>query len=185
MSTSRVASGETKLDTTRDEFGEVLVPAGAPSGLFTVADADSLVHVKKRNDGPTQRNYGGAAPWLTEEEDRAASSRYTTKKMAQPLRDFAPGKLHHSPSTARGGGGGGGGEQEHRVTSLRDMLGSEVVHDNHYAGAIPPPPPSSSSDAGGAQAAVQAKKRVSLMEFAEAKEKKAGGGQTLAEMYGM
>jgi hypothetical protein len=184
VSTSRVASGETKLDTTRDEFGEVLVPAGAPSGLFTVADADSLVHVKKRNDGPTQRNYGGAAPWLTEEEDRAASSRYTTKKMAQPLRDFAPGKLHHSPSTARGGGGGGS-EQEHRVTSLRDMLGSEAVHDNHYAGAIPPPPPSSSSGAGGAQAAVQAKKRVSLMEFAEAKEKKAGGGQTLAEMYGM
>ena len=50
VSSSRLASQEVKIDNSKDDFGEIHVPAGAPSGLFTVADSDSLARARRRNE---------------------------------------------------------------------------------------------------------------------------------------
>lgn len=173
VSSSRIASKEIKLAASKDEFGEILIPAGAPSGLFTVADADSLSHTKKRNDGIIHRNYGGGAPWLTPEEDALANQRHKTKNDAKPLRQYAPGRI--------GGANTAADERDSHGTSLKSMLTKK-------AEMLPPPPPQNRVEQV-MESKVEPsprKKKVSLMDMAESQVSGAEPkGGTLAELYGM
>lgn len=167
VSSSRIASKEVKLAASKDEFGEILVPAGAPSGLFTVADSDSLSHTKKRNEGINQRNYGGGAPWLTPEEDALANQRHKTKKDAKPLRQYAPGRI--------GGTNMEADERDAHGTSLKQIMLSKRYQDPSPMPEAPAAPTS------------PRKKKVSLMDLADAQAPASDskGGKTLAELYGM
>lgn len=182
VSSSRIASQEMKVENSKDDFGEIQVPAGAPSGLFTVADSDSLARTRKRNEEIAGRNYGGTAPWLTPQEDAKHSLAYkinARKKDIKPLHNYVQGfgvmesgehgaaKLNSIEMDTRREG-----ENEE---ALNTIFGTNERSHSTPQGASPSKPR-------GPQ-----KKAVSLMDMAEGHAASAGSSKslTLAEMYGM